>query len=236
MHDQFGVGVIEDGAHRSLSGRGTVEATTGQLITVNPGEVHDGHPIDGEPRAWSMLYFSPGLARSLTDEIAQSGRPEYEFENPVLSHEELARHFRVLFRSLVAGQDALSEVLADQSLLMLFSQISRPSERVSEYRVPRSVERARELIDDDPTKGISLGDLANVSGLSRYQLIRGFSLLTGLTPHAYIIQRRLQLARRAIVHGHPLAETAASCGFADQSHMTRLFRRTYGVSPRALAS
>ncbi|MNW13279.1 Virulence regulon transcriptional activator VirF [compost metagenome] len=56
-----------------------------------------------------------------------------------------------------------------------------------------------------------------------------------MTPHAYQIQRRLLLARQLIRRGMTLADAAAASGFADQSHMTRLFVRTYGVSPRRYA-
>jgi AraC-like DNA-binding protein len=50
-----------------------------------------------------------------------------------------------------------------------------------------------------------------------------------------MMQRRVAMARRLIARGLPLAEAAAACGFADQSHMTRLFVREYGVSPRMVA-
>ncbi|HMS07691.1 MAG TPA: AraC family ligand binding domain-containing protein, partial [Burkholderiaceae bacterium] len=59
MHDQYGLGLMLRGAQKSLSGRGVVEAEEGDLITVNPGEVHDGAPIGDGGRAWRMLYFEP---------------------------------------------------------------------------------------------------------------------------------------------------------------------------------
>ncbi len=66
-------------------------------------------------------------------------------------------------------------------------------------------------------------------------MLRAFTRATGLTPHAYQMQRRLLLARRLIRQGMALADAAALGGFADQSHMTRLFVRAYGVSPRRYA-
>src|SRR5712672_164261 len=60
-HDQFGIGVIASGAHRSWSGIGQVEALAGDTIMVNPGEMHDGAPLDSNARTWQMLYFSPEL-------------------------------------------------------------------------------------------------------------------------------------------------------------------------------
>ncbi len=60
-HDTYGFGVIDGGAQRSSSGRGPVEAGAGDVITVNPGEVHDGAPIGDGPRTWRMLYAEPGV-------------------------------------------------------------------------------------------------------------------------------------------------------------------------------
>ena len=77
-----------------------------------------------------------------------------------------------------------------------------------------------------------LAELAILSGLSRFQVMRGFIKATGLTPHAYIVQRRMDLARRLMSAAMPLAMVAATAGFADQSHMTRLFVQKYGLSPR----
>jgi AraC-like DNA-binding protein len=71
--------------------------------------------------------------------------------------------------------------------------------------------------------------------LSRFQLVRSFSRNTGFTPHAFLLHRRILLARRLIAGGMALADAAAASGFADQSHMTRVFTRKYGVSPGAFA-
>lgn len=79
------------------------------------------------------------------------------------------------------------------------------------------------------------GALAHRAGLSRYALVRSFARAIGLTPHAYLVQRRLQHARSLIAQGTPLGEAALASGFADQSHLTRLFVRSYGLTPGAYA-
>ena len=93
--------------------------------------------------------------------------------------------------------------------------------------------RVRERIDDDPSIDHPLAELAALAGLSRFQLLRAFRRATGLTPHAYIVQRRLETARRLMREGAALAEAAAGAGFADQSHLHRTFRARYGFSPGA---
>jgi AraC-like DNA-binding protein len=91
------------------------------------------------------------------------------------------------------------------------------------------------MIDDAPTAAFTLADLARACGLSRFQVLRRFVSATGFTPHAYLVQRRLDVARRLIASNTPLAQAAADAGFADQSHMTRVFTSRYGVSPGAYA-
>src|SRR5437773_1456616 len=70
-HDQFGVGVIESGGQRSWSGIGTVRATAGDVIMVNPGEMHDGASLDGAVRGWRIIYLDPAIvAREAGEEFA----------------------------------------------------------------------------------------------------------------------------------------------------------------------
>ena len=65
-HATYGFGLLEHGAHRSLSGRGPVEAYAGDVITTNPGEVHDGRPLGGPSRRWRIVYVEPGALASMT--------------------------------------------------------------------------------------------------------------------------------------------------------------------------
>src|ERR1700737_977730 len=84
-HDQYGIGVIDSGGHASLSGRGQVEAGQGSLIFVNPGEVHDGRAIGGQPRSWRMLYVNPSLMETARAEILDKANTSLTFSAPVLS-------------------------------------------------------------------------------------------------------------------------------------------------------
>jgi AraC-like DNA-binding protein len=97
------------------------------------------------------------------------------------------------------------------------------------------IRRVRHKIDSNPAAPVTLVELAKEAGLSRYQLIRAFARELGLTPHAYILQRRIALAQRLIRTGCDLAEVATDAGFCDQSHLTRWFVRQFGVTPRRYA-
>jgi len=228
MHDEFGIGLIERGAQKSASGRGVVEAGAGDLITVNPGEVHDGKPFDAGGRRWRMLYVDPARLLEAAADIAPGS--DFEFKAPVIRDAALAARFGTLFDAVTKSDSLRSE----GALLSLAAGLLRPAlgERAA---VNAGVTAARERIDDDPTEAPTLTDLAAYAGLSRYQFLRAFTRLTGLPPHAYLLQRRVQRARQLVRSGQPLAEAAAACGFADQSHMTRCFTRSFGLTPGAFA-
>lgn len=229
MHDEFGIGLLLEGAQDSASGRGPVRAQAGQLITVNPGEVHDGLPVAGAARRWRMLYAEPrALAGAFVALGASAGT---ELAHPVLDRPAAAASFRALHAAVTArGSPLAVESLMLETLAHLVE--ARPAGRRA---APSAIEPARRLIDADPAAAWRLDQLAELCGVSRFYLLRAFRAATGLPPHAYQVQRRLQLARRMILEGHALAEAGAAAGFADQSHFSRHFRRSYGHSPGVLA-
>ena len=233
MHLQFGLGVIDRGAQKSISGRGTVESLPGDTITVNPGEVHDGKPLGDGGRAWRMLYLEPALVAALASEVRPSTPgARFEFHAPNLRDARLAAQVRALFAAATRhpGHSA-APLQVEECLLQILAGLLRPEG--PGRHAAASIASARAMMDDDPTTAWGLAQLAREAGLSRYQLVRQFAQATGLTPHAYLVQRRLHHARRLMGAGTPLAEVAAASGFADQSHLTRLFARTFGTTPHA---
>lgn len=235
-HDRFGIGVIRRGAQRSASGRGTVEAGAGDIITVNPGEVHDGAPLGG-PRAWRMVYIEPALVRGAAAEASIASPGLVELRRPVLRDAALAQAFDRLFD--VATDPGADPLGREEALTDLLARLlaRHASTRVARVVAPRpSVARARERLDDDPAAPVCLAELAAAAGMSRFQLLRAFARETGLPPHAYRLSMRVQRARRLIQSGMPLAEAALAAGFGDQSHMNRAFLRHTGATPGAWAA
>ncbi|MFZ5674105.1 MAG: AraC family transcriptional regulator [Pseudomonadota bacterium] len=229
-HDQFGIGVIHQGAQKSASGRGPVEAGPGDAITVNPGEVHDGVPIGDLGRSWRMLYFDPDVIAGVVADMSEGGTRLFEFQDPVIRDARIADRFRALYAAMTEGE---AGTVAREEMIFILLAALRP--RHAGAAAPGAIARAREMIEADPSLPVTLDDLARECGLGKFQLLRGFCKATGLTPHAFLMQRRIGLARRLIAGRLPLAEAAVAAGFADQSHMTRLFVRTYGLTPRSYA-
>ena len=232
-HDQYGIGVVDAGGHASWSGRGQVEAGPGYFISVNPGEVHDGRAIGGRPRAWRILYFEPAALAGMHDDVMEGAPDPFTFTAPVFVDRGLHRLFEDAFRYAKSSRQPDGTMPCETAILRLVARLrSHCTEQPRSSETPIAcIRRARQRIDADPAAPVSLLELAKESNLSRYQLIRAFARELGLTPHAYILQRRIALAQRLIRAGCDLAEVAVRAGFYDQSHLTRWFVRQFGVTP-----
>ena len=228
-HDQFGVGVVIAGRHLSASDNRQVEANPGDVILVNPGEIHDGRALDERGRSWRMLYFESAVLESAYRDVTQKEGAEFALCAPVLANESIGSLFNRAFTS--ATQDMPAAL--DASLLELVARLSvlLGRHRIISDAPAGALDRVRELIHDDLTADLSLEALSRAAGLSRFQLHRSFLKKIGLAPHAYILQQRVTAARRLIKAGTPLAEVAAASGFCDQSHLNRVFVQQFGVSP-----
>jgi AraC-like DNA-binding protein len=232
-HDEYRIGVVLAGAQRSWSGRGQVESVPGDVITVNPGELHDGLAISGAVRRWRIIYFSPGV---LMKEFVPDAAREVEFAHPSLHDPLLGRDVSRLFDLLTGEADRLGaeEIMVGVVARLVSSEHASPNET---KRPTPPIAKAKAHIDEDPARQIMLSDLAALADASRYQIVRAFARELGVTPHAYIVQRRARVARQLLLAGEPLATAALRAGFADQSHMTRAFVRQFGVTPgRSLAA
>jgi AraC-like DNA-binding protein len=107
--------------------------------------------------------------------------------------------------------------------------------KITDYKIgmsSRQLRRALEYIEANLSEDVSLVDVADASAASVSSLTRGFKTTLGISPHNWLLNRRIALAQRLIYERNtPFSEVVASCGFADQSHLTRVFMRKVGSSP-----
>jgi AraC-like DNA-binding protein/quercetin dioxygenase-like cupin family protein len=227
-HDQFGIGVMTSGGHRSWSSVGWVEAIRGDIIMVNPGEMHDGSSLHGNARGWKMLYFDPEIVfESLGDEE----RYRAVALRPTVQDRDQSFRFGRLFNAITNPQPDLLRIEEDLVTVITYAFMRNSSQRPLRLPTLPSVSNVLKLIDCEPEKPLSLREMGDLVGVNRFHFLRGFARVTGVTPHAYILQRRVRLARRLLLAGHEVAQASTEAGFNDQSHMTRAFVRQLGTTP-----
>ncbi|MBZ6416278.1 MAG: AraC family ligand binding domain-containing protein [Methylobacterium sp.] len=195
-HDHFGFGVVATGAHRSWSGLGAVEAVAGDIITVNPGEIHDGLPVRSAVRALRMAYLDPSR---LADLLPDERRKGVEFARPALRDPALARGVTGLFG--LFAMDRPDPLAVEQELVrVLVPLFARFGSRPAPRRGPPPPGRC-DGWRRRPKRPVPLAELAGLSGVSRFQFLCGSARAVGTTPHAYLGQQRVRLARRLLAAG-----------------------------------
>jgi AraC family transcriptional regulator len=96
----------------------------------------------------------------------------------------------------------------------------------------RKLSQIQEFIESRLDSGLTLLELATKSGFSRSHFLRVFHATTGLTPHLYVLKRRIERAKQLLEQrDHSIAEIVYKCGFSNQAHLTMAFRKEYGVTP-----
>ncbi|EEC69372.1 hypothetical protein OsI_38499 [Oryza sativa Indica Group] len=171
---------------------------------------------------------SLGVRSEVAAAVPEGGGPVRIVDDPAC-HARFARLNALLF-SQAAPQDkeaALIEFVGDSDA-MHGLRIPAPAAGPGlQERLRPAMERLR----DAPADSAPLDELARLAGMGRYQLIRAFKAATGMTPHAWQMNLRINCARARLRDGHSLADVAHGLGFADQAHFQRMFKAHAGVTP-----
>jgi AraC-like DNA-binding protein len=203
------------------------------FVITPPGEVHENWVAPGSDIGFRGAYvdvasFRKATAQITGHDVALPQSDNWLFRNKLLKQNFLAVHEATEQLASRLQQDEL--LLEFVRALISTSAIQKcPEERAGDE--PGAVKRAREYIDAHFNDQISLASLGQLTDLSPYHLHRVFSQKTGMPPHAYQTQVRINRAKQLLRNRLPLSAIAADTGFADQSHLTRHFRRLVGITP-----
>jgi AraC-like DNA-binding protein len=228
-HDTYAIGVTLTGVQVFGYRGARTYSEAGQAFVLHPDELHDGRPGTEGGYRYRTLYIEPQL---IQDALEMPHRP-LPFVRGAVSSDP---HLRAAILSALDDPDLPPDDLhLDRSLVQIadaLAALDRPERRKPERTADlRAVRAARDFLDANLLAPIASTTLERVSGLSRFALTRQFRACFGTSPHRYVVMRRLDRVRGLVRTGAALAGAAVASGFADQAHMTRHFRKTYGMSP-----
>ncbi|HEY9879218.1 MAG TPA: AraC family transcriptional regulator, partial [Leptolyngbyaceae cyanobacterium] len=179
------------------------------------------------------LYLSVPTVELLLPQMDWTGRGLPYFRQPIVGDRTLAAAFTRLFQALSEP----ASLLEQQSCLLavlgqLFTHHTEPRyEGLPLRSETRAIAQVRTYLETHYSQPISIEALAQLVGLSPYYLIHSFRQQVGVPPHCYQRHWQLLQAKRALRADEPLSEVAIAHGFYDQSHLTRHFKRAFGVTP-----
>jgi AraC-like DNA-binding protein len=224
-HDTYAIGLTLAGV-QTFRYRGVRRySLPGQCHILHPDETHDGAPATESGFRYRVLYLDPVLVQE-----ALGGEPLPFVSEPVVA---FSARRRLSLKRLWDLDDEIDELgrvdIVDLALEALMAACRRPirSVRLS----MEGLNRARAMIAADPAKRHSLDTLEKIAKLDRWTLARQFRAAFGTSPSRYRTMRQVNIVRRLIHSGVPLVEASLRAGFADQSHMTRQFKKAFGLAP-----
>jgi AraC-like DNA-binding protein len=227
-HDTWTLLIVDDGGIRYGLDHNEHGALRASVTLLPPGVAHDGRAATRHGFRKRVIYLD------LT--VLSEDRVGAAVAEPSLSDEILRDRIHRLHLALASpGNEFEAEsrltLIRERLDEHLRPQVVRPSGVSS-----RIADRLRDLLDARTTDGLTMRDAADVLHTHPAHLVRSFTAAYGLPPHAYLIGRRIDHARRLLLTGLPPVEVASAAGFYDQSHLTRHFRRYLGTAPSRYAS
>jgi AraC-like DNA-binding protein len=240
-HETYTFGLIEDGVEEFDYGATLQRAGPGALALLEPEVMHTGQAATPVGWTYRVLYPEVSVVTEVAEQLGwRPGTPR--FPETVLYDARSAALLRSAHRAAEHGDQLASSSLLNVALAGLLRAHAgaglAPAREANGApgrvrRAPAAVQTVCELLHERLAEPPSLAELAAITGLSQFALLRAFRARTGLPPHAYLNQLRVRRARSLLDDGQPPAEVAAITGFADQAHLTRHFKRVVGVPPGA---
>jgi AraC-like DNA-binding protein len=225
-HDIYAIGLTLAGV-QTFRFRGEQRyCLPGQCHILHPDETHDGAAATDAGFGYRIAYIDPSLIQQ-----ALCGTSLPFVAEPVVDATRVAEHCSTDLWDLDSDIDEYRQAELISGIASMLADVAAPGKSL---RGPLPLDRlslVRDCIGSRPDKQHSLQELERIAGLDRWTLARQFRAAFGTSPSRYRTMRQLDQVRRLLKRGLSLTEAAFEAGFADQSHMTRHFKRTYGLTP-----
>jgi AraC-like DNA-binding protein len=226
----YQIACVRHGQGEILMGDGTHPVHAGQFFLIHPKRIHSGKPNFEIGWKADVLVIKPDFVKSL---FLDKSLPV--FDTLIYENEDYLKVFNACF-NLLENNFQRNHETETQLFDFLFTLLTTPSVSLDVPSVideNEAVNRAIDYIETHYKTAFSLDDLIEKAYLSKFHLIRIFKKQTGLTPHAYQMQLKLNEARKLIFQDKSLTEIAYDLGFADQAHFTNTFKKhANGANPR----
>jgi AraC-like DNA-binding protein len=216
--------------------RGTHYAVpTRSLSIIHPGEMHAARDLEERQRSatFRVVYVSPALLQTAATEVVGRTSSLPFFAMPIIFDADLVELF---LKFHIVHEVAASRLERDALLLLVLTQCIQRYADTRPALAPLGgertrVQRVRAYLHDHYAENVSLAHLAHMANVSPYHLHRLFCKEVGLSPHRYHTHVRVDRAKALLAQGLPISQVAVETGFADQSHLTRHFKRLVHVTP-----
>ena len=232
MHKAFCIGALEQGEVVYQIGERTTSLQPGSLALINPEVPHACNPAENQTRHYFMLFLDPDWCLQIQQSLWQT-----DTFCPAaidrLDDQTLYRQYMEAMAVFMGNCDLLEkEQVLVRLLETIFLRACEPAAS-NPGPAPAHIDQLRQLLEKDLGEDTTMARLAAALNANPYTLLRQFKAATGLTPHAFRLNCRIERAKTLLEKGEDLAQVALTCGFFDQSHLHRHFKAVTTMTPKA---
>lgn len=231
FHDYYEIGFIERGHRRVLCQNNEYVIGNGDLLLFNPKDSHTCWEMEKNILDYRCFHIDITRMKQITLECLGYELEPY-FEPQIMYHSDLIMQMRELHYLVMELSDELQKeelfYLVFGNLLWEFLYTGNDS--ISENSLV--VERACYYMEQHYKENITLEELSDYTGFSKYHFIRTFTKEKGISPFRFIESLKMVEAKRLLKNGRDIIDVTFTLGFNSQSHFTNFFKKYAGVTPK----
>lgn len=227
-HEELSIGFVEGGSSTITCKALKFKMKARQSILIPPGIIHLCRPDDLCKFWFTIFYIAPHWFEAAFKIKLDRVKPQ----TSPLDHQTLEK--RDWFLDVFKTESDPLEIESAAILFLghfMFSCFDMNPLTLASAESQTGLEEIKHYMDQNFRDQVQLDDLARISGMTKFSLLRRFKTHYKLSPHAYIINKRINYAKQLLLEGKTVAHTAVTCGFFDQSHFVKTFRHYVGIAP-----
>ncbi|AWX98592.1 AraC family transcriptional regulator [Marinomonas primoryensis] len=238
-HEAWSIGAILEGESEFLCADRLHAVERGALVMMNPDVVHACNPRQDSPWAYYMMHLDKDWLASL---LFDAGiREDCSWQNThldtltldTLATTDLYALFVVVCERLMTAELSSSDKsqTLERYLICLFKHLNEKTETTTTMLPSNNLYPVANYLNQFCLEDTSIELIGAEFGFSTGYLVRAFKRHFNMTPHAYRLNRRIQLGQQALKQGQPIADVAQTIGFSDQAHFHRIFKQRVAATP-----
>lgn len=232
-HEEFSFGVTLSGRQDFFAAGENHKSHPGNVITFNPGEVHDGHSGGEDVLHYKMLYIHPEKLAPMLESVGVKNGKHFRLQKETVQQDEIFRRHILHLSNLIENVSTLA--MEYESALFEFAGYLAKKQGIfieqADSRQDVLLERARDYLHAHVVEEVSLDALSKEVHMSKFHFLRRFKDYFGMTPHQYWLNYRINRVRESLAIGMSLADVVYTFGFNDLSHLNRRFKPAFGMTP-----
>ena len=236
FHEEYLVQIVLKGRNKFFCKGKNFLAQPGNIVLINPGEIHDGTAPKNEILEYKVFYIGvPALQELFSEKYTQHDLSVLYFNQSLVRDkclfQKICTYFGTQRRDTIDTLESSQlyyEIMAH--IIGRYSTLGSADEKISSpYKT--NINRLKEYINDNIGDKLLLKDLSRICAISPFHLLRIFTCHTGITLHKYVTITRIERSKQMLRKKQDISDISHLLGFADQCHFTRYFKKMVGTTP-----